>query len=414
MRLRPPLPLLVSLLAVATLLSPAPAEAGTNIRRALETASTEWLDGVYFNSGCLVVDEGAGVRDLYGKVGLIPLFRRDKHAFALDLTVRFDEFQSVRKEDWDEGSDYLRKILFYRVNTPDDVYSFALEPVDGMTFGSGAILRDWSNTIRYPLEDRKLAASAKWNSGYDDMAILFLDDVTDPNLFGARGFIQPHDNLVMGATAVTDRDIPTRFGRRDVTVYGIDLQVPFRSTSNIDFKAYGELGRMAGLGDGSHLGVEADLGDIVWRTEWRRFDADYMPNYFDHLYDMERSYKASNLFAVAPGGRYSGWFNECRVAVNRHVTARASYQKDDAPRRHPHLSLGLETTGVLTEGLALSFDYDRKNAYHSPTRASGPIWQAKAAYDVDGRTHVVYEFRHLLDAFGAPANSINLETRIRF
>ncbi len=408
------LPALILALA-ATFGLAAPAGAGTSVRRALETASTEWLDGAYFTSGCLVVDEGFGVRKLYGRAGLLPIFRRDKHALALDLTLRFDERQAVRREDWDDASDYVRKILFYRLNGPEDVYSFALEPVDGMTFGSGAILRDWSNTLRYPLEDRKLSATAKWNSGYDDMAILFLDDVSDPHLFGARGFIQPHDNLILGATAVTDRRIPTRFGDRDVTVAGIDVQVPFRSTSNIDFKAYGELGRMFDLGDGGHLGVEADLGDVVWRTEWRRFDTDYVPNYFDHLYDMERSFKATNLFAVAPdGGKHTGWFNECRVAVNRHVTARASYQKDEAPRRYPHLSLGLEANDVMTDGLALSFDFDRKNAYHSPTRESDAIWQCKAAYDVDGRTHVVYEFRHLLDARGEPANSVNLETRIRF
>lgn len=409
--------ILAALLLAALTLLPcaAPSAAGSSVKRAFETASMEWLEGAYFNSGALVVDEGFGVRKLYGKIGIIPLFKRDKHEFALDLTLRFDERNAVRKGDWDDASDWARKILFYRVNTPEDIYSFAVEPVDGMTFGGGSILRDWANSIRYPLEDRKLAAVAKWNSGYDDMAILFLDDVTDPRMFGARGFLQPHDNLILGATAVTDRSIPTRFGPRDVTVAGIDVQVPFRSRSNVDFKVYGELNRMADLGDGSHAGIEVDLGDVTWRTEYRRFADDYMPNYFDHLYDMERTWKATNLYSLPPGGaRRTGWFNEMRASVNRHVTARASYQKDDAPRRFPHLSLGLECRDVFTPNLTLSFDYDRKNAYHSPSRESGPIWQFKTAYSVDARTHLVYDFKHLLDERGNPANSIHLETRIRF
>lgn len=405
----------ILLAAILLLASVPPAAAGSSVRRAFETASMEWLEGAYFNSGCLVLDEGFGRRKLYGKIGLIPLFKREKHELALDLTVRFDERSALRKEDWNEGADWVKKILFYRFNTPEDIYSFSLEPIDGMTFGGGTILRDWANSIRYPLEDRKLAAVAKWNSGYDDMAIVFLDDVTDPRMLGARGFVQPHDNLILGATGVTDRSIPTRFGDRDVTMFGVDVQVPFRSRSNVDFKLYGEANRMASLGEGTHAGVEADLGDVVWRTEYRRFSNDYMPNYFDHLYDMERTWKATNLFSLPPlGEKRTGWYNELRASVNRHVTGRASYQKDDAPGRFPHLSLGIECRDVLTENLVLSFDYDRKNAYHSATRESGPVWQFKAAYSVDARTHLVYDFKHLFDERGAPANSIHLETRIRF
>jgi hypothetical protein len=406
--------LLVLVLLTLTLTFPLTTSASVLDFISGDTAGLKWITGTYLNCGTTVLQDKYGNRDFYGKVGIVPVFEKGDHELALDLTMYFDTEGRIRTENWDSASDYVRKILFYRYKTIEDLFSFRLEMVDNLTFGNGVILKDYANSIRYPLFDKKLGATFLWNSGYDDKAMVFIDDVSDPSLFGARGFIQPHDNFIVGATAVTDVNIPTVLGNKDVTALGLDISIPFETKTDINCKFYGEYVNLMNRGDGGHTGILTDFGGFSWKIEYRRFSNDYLPNYFDHLYEMERSFKAARLYKLSGGGRSSGWFNELKLKLNEEFSFRASYEKNYSDYEYPHLSLGINFNETMFNKFKFSFDYDRKNLYYSLTERKDAIYQFNATYDVNGYTHILYNFKHILDENGNPANSINMETRVKF
>ena len=156
-----------------------------------ENGGLKWISGAYFDFGASVLEDGNGDKNFYAKIGFFPVFKIGDHELALDLTTYFDANGDVRSEDWDSASDLIRKIQYYKYKTPEDFFSLSLGMVEKLNFGNGVIMRNYSNSIRYPLTDRKVGATFMWNSGYDDKAIFFIDDISDPSLYGLRGFIQP-------------------------------------------------------------------------------------------------------------------------------------------------------------------------------------------------------------------------------
>lgn len=407
--------LLVILLVFFLLIPTVNAGAGVFERLSLESRNVQWMKGTYMSSGASVLQNSDGSRAFYGRIGFVPMLVSGPNELALDLTLHFDAEGDIRGDEWDSARDLIHRIIFFRHNKPEDFFSFSLEPVDDLSFANGTVLRDYANSMRWPLLDRKLAANFVWNSGYDDKAIIFVDDVARPKMLGARGFIQPHDNVIVGATAVTDRDINTRLGMRDVTVGGVDVSFPFE-TKNTDIKCnvYGEYNTILDRGDGAHYGLDIDMGRLAWKVEHRRFRRDYLPAYFDHLYEMERNFKATSLYTLPSSGLALGWFNELRAQLTPAIRGRISYATSDAPRAEPHWSAGMEYQNPNFAALRLALDYDRKDLYYSGINADDALYQIRMSYDVDGRTHLLGHYKRILDDRGMPATSIHLETRIMF
>lgn len=376
----------------------------------------KWFPGLYLNLGANVLQNpDNGTRKMWSKLGAIPRFSYNNISFAYDLTFYFDENNNMRKTDWDSFDDYIRKIYYIYYGKPGDRLSARVEMIDDLTLGSGAIFRNYCGGLRYPLIDKKVGGVVTYESGFDDYIKLFVDDVASPGIYAASFEIMPHDHVQIGAQVVSDNKVNTGFRNENVTVGSLHVGIPLSSKYNSKFKIYEEIGKIKNFGIGMHTGVVAETPDFIFKTEFRSMSSNYIPNYFDTLYEMERHYKGRALARLRDNGeRVTGWFNEFKAKIEEAYTFRLSYEKDYSNFLKPHLSVGIDYTGMDYNKLKLSANYDRKNLYYSNSRVSDAIYGLKARYDISDSSSMCYELRHVLNESGKPVDSINIETQLKF
>lgn len=376
----------------------------------------KWFPGLYLNLGANVLENpDTGSRKMWSKIGAIPRFSYNDISFAYDLTFYFDENNNLRKTDWDSADDFIRKIYYVYYGKPGEGLSARVEMIDDLSLGSGAIFRNYCGSLRYPLLDKKLGAVATYDTGYEDYVKLFVDDIASPGIYAASFEIMPHDHVQVGAQIVSDNKVNTGLRNENVTIGSLHVGIPLSSRYNSKFKIYEEIAKIRNFGTGMHTGVVAEMTDFTFKTEFRVMGSNYVPNYFDTLYEMERHYKGRSLMRMRDNGeRYSGWFNEFKAKFNDAYTFRVSYEKDYSPFLRPHLSLGIDYTGLDYNKLKLSANYDRKNLYYSNSRVSDAIYGLKARYDISDSSSMCYELRHILNESGKAVDSINIETQLKF
>jgi hypothetical protein len=376
----------------------------------------KWFPGLYLNLGANVLQNpDNGTRKMWSKLGAIPRFSYNNISFAYDLTFYFDENNNMRKTDWDTFDDYIRKIYYIYYGKPGDRLSARVEMIDDLTLGSGAIFRNYCGSLRYPLIDKKVGGVVTYETGFDDYIKLFVDDVASPGIYAASFEIVPHDHVQIGAQVVSDNKVNTGFRNENVSVGSVHVGIPLSSKYNSKFKIYEEIGKIRNFGMGMHTGVVAETPDFIFKTEFRSMSSDYIPNYFDTLYEMERHYKGRALARLRDNGeRVTGWFNEFKAKIEEAYTFRLSYEKDYSNSLKPHLSVGVDYTGMDYNKLKLSANYDRKNLYYSNSRVSDAIYGLKARYDISDSSSMCYELRHVLNESGKPVDSINIETQLKF
>lgn len=397
---------------------PAPENKGGFFSKYLGNSESrlKWFPGLYLNLGANVLENpDTGARKMWSKLGAIPRFSYNNISFAYDLTFYFDENNNMRKTDWDSFDDYIRKIYYAYYGKPGDRLSARVEMIDDFTLGSGAIFRNYCGSLRYPLLDKKVGGVLTFDTGFDDYIKLFVDDIASPGIYAASFEIMPHDHVQVGAQLVSDNKVNTGFRNENVTVGSLHVGIPLSSKYNSKFKIYEEIGKIRNFGMGMHTGVVAETADFIFKTEFRSMSQDYIPNYFDTLYEMERHYKGRALIRLRDGDeRVTGWFNEFKAKIAEAYTFRLSYEKDYSAFLKPHLSIGIDYTGMEYNKLKLSANYDRKNLYYSNSRVSDAIYGLKARYDISDSSSMCYELRHVLNEYGKAVDSINIETQLKF
>jgi hypothetical protein len=376
----------------------------------------KWFPGLYLNLGANVLENpDTGYRKMWSKIGAIPRFSYNNISFSYDLTFYFDENNNLRKTDWDTFDDYIRKIYYVYYGKPGDRLSARVEMIDELTLGSGAIFKNYCGSLRYPLLDKKVGGVVTYNTGYDDHINFFVDDIASPGIYAASFEIMPHDHIQVGAQIVSDNKVNMGLRNENITVGSLHVGIPLSSKYNSKFKIYEEIAKIKNFGSGMHTGIIAETKEFTFKTEFRVMSSNYIPNYFDTLYEMERHYKGRSLVRLRDNGeRYSGWFNEFKAKIADAYTFRFSYTKDYSPFLKPHLSLGVDYTGMEYNKLKISANYDRKNLYYSNSRVSDAIYGLKARYDISDSSSMCYELRHVLNDYGRAVDSINIETQLKF
>ena len=376
----------------------------------------KWFPGLYLNIGANVLENPDNqTRKMWSKLGAIPRFSYNDLSFAFDLSFYFDENNNLRKDDWNSFDNYIRKIYYIYYGKPGDRLQARVEMIDDLTLGSGAIFRNYCGSLRYPLLDKKVGGVFTFESGFDDYAKVFVDDMASPGIYAASFEVTPHDHLQLGAQVVSDNKINMGIRNDNITVGSLHVGIPLSTRYNSKIKVYEEMAKIKDHGTGMHTGVLAEMADFIFKSEFRVFSSDYIPNYFDTLYEMERHYKGRALVRLRDNGeRNSGWFNELRARVSDAYTFRVSYEKDYAAYLRPHLSLGFDYTGMEYNKLKLSVNYDRKNLYYSSVKSNDAIYGLKARYDISDSSSMNYELRHVLNDYGKPVDSINIDTQLKF
>ncbi len=126
---------------------------------------------------------------IYNQVALRPELSFGKLGIGLDLVLYIDNEGSIRKDEWDEASDFIDKFLFIRWGEKKDPFWFKWGSLSSVTLGYGGLLSGYSNMMEFP-SIRRVGINTGLNIGQLG-AEVFMANIKDfsrgGTLIGLRG-----------------------------------------------------------------------------------------------------------------------------------------------------------------------------------------------------------------------------------
>jgi hypothetical protein len=168
--------------------------------------------------------------------------------------------------------------------------------LDSVTYGSGLLVRNYTTQAK---GGALLSNKQVGLKGYVDGALFGYDIVrldmmgTWSNLYVVRLTEKVMPRLILGQTYVTDSDGVTFIDENSVTqtyaaqsAYGIDAIVPLFKGAQL----YAEYAALTNYGSGFNtgLGMGYDLSSMIsfdFKAEWRSLQSNFIPGYFDNVYE---------------------------------------------------------------------------------------------------------------------------------
>jgi hypothetical protein len=304
-----------------------------------------------------------------GKIGFgiqVPLRLRVHDADPKDPSD-----STLREEDWDEWTDYLKVIRFFRFGHKGDFIYVVVGDLPGATIGHGTIVNRYYNNI--DLDHYRMGLVADLNTDYGGVETL-LNNGFVTNLFALRGYVRPWsfvdqesylNNLAVGFSVAADVSAPYTLADIDpeedynlppveveetTTVMGGDIEFRLLDTSFLTLTPYMDLnGIPASGGVGYHAGILSvfHIGgvsmDLQARVEYRYFTGDYIPTYFNSYYEIQK-------FA------YPYWDNQNQVEL-RDTKRRVLELLPDKSLNGYYAELVFNFLGLFTLGASYD-DYD--------------------------------------------------------
>lgn len=341
----------------------------------------------------LLCDGGADCETL-GEASLqVPL--------RLHITNREDE-GVVRRQDWLEVSDFFRLIRRIEYGTARSPVHLRAGEIGPVNFGHGTIVNGYYNVVttdHYRLGVAGHVDGERWGGE------LLVNDLTGPNLFGLRGRYRPADpsdvdnrwqRFTLGASAVLDVNAPRELAAADddrlvagpglhpvveqtgpTGVVGVDAEWRAIDGGSFALTPYADLNHHLAVGTGWHTGIiwDHDIADALRlssRLEYRLMAANYLPDYFDPVYEITRY-------------RHPALSGEDDAATAPKLTA--ATQVDPSLRHGGFAQLQTRIHDVLTLSAALS----------NGTDFTGSNLRLRASYDHGDRGQIgmfFYQFTH--------------------
>ncbi len=302
-------------------------------------------------------------------VHLNPEFAFSNMGIGLDLNLEFGSDGKLRTENFNEFTDYLSIIRYFRYGHKGDPVYFRIGALDYATLGHGSIMYAYNNSPTYDARKVGMEFDLDMNQfGFEAVYGNFLQ----AGVIGVRGYVRPMKftalgsipvigNLEVGATGVSDfnqdaavtksrYDIATKSyvpdNKGSVTAVGFDVGLPIVKNSYVNFELYYDFAKILNYGSGSSAGMILKLHglglvDVTAKLE-RRFNKDhYLPSYFNSMYEIERFRMDTTTGAVtskvqqleaAQSSLGNGWYGGLLVKLLGTFDIVGSYQRlDSAP-----------------------------------------------------------------------------------
>ncbi|MEM7677170.1 MAG: hypothetical protein AAF449_14300 [Myxococcota bacterium] len=235
----------------------------------------------------------------------------------------------IRKEDWDQPSDYLRLLRYIYIGKADKKGPFYVRfgELSGLSIGHGTIMHRYYNN--FDISRWRAGLNAAVNIGAFGAEVM-VGDIVDFHVAGARFTVRPlqlalgeglWDRFVVGASVIADRkapfalqtepdengnpvvqvndeDEPIVAEEQGVVVVGLDIGFELLTSDILSITPYMDFNRIttAQNGFGWHAGIlwnvrvpmliDTFIADL--RTEYRRVSGDYVAPYFNTVYEIER------------------------------------------------------------------------------------------------------------------------------
>ena len=253
----------------------------------------------------------------------------------------FQHAGRLREGDYDEARDYVKFLRYLTYGKKEDPLFLSVGQLHIATLGHGQIARRYAANVDVNQSRVGIELDAYGDFGGFEF---FLANVTRGNVFGFLGFVKPLSffredplsrSLSVGFTWATDQKAPWRLMRADpvgdapvgsvlteasnplnppraetrsLNLFGFDAEIKVFRTTSTDLKTYLDLSFIDGAGNGVTAGV---LGRFNFRTpsliqlvrarfELRTYSSNYVPSYFDSLYEFQKFQFAPDLEATGP------------------------------------------------------------------------------------------------------------------
>ena len=375
---------------------------------------------------------GCGVR--------IPLRLR-----RVDTDPQDAEYGSVlRRQDWDEWTDYLKVIRYFRYGHKGDTLHLVAGELWGAGLGHGTILGNYYNNI--DLDHFKVGLQLDIDTDYGGVETM-MNNIFQPTLFGGRAYVRPWsfvdpdsyiNNLAVGFTTVSDVTAPytvasqsTDGGYPDVTdekattIIGGDIEFRVLDLSWLTLTPYMDINGIVGAGVGYHAGILSVFHvpvislDLTARIEYRYMTSDYIPVYFDSYYEIQKfayPYKdaSTGTEQQAPkravlerlgDGKLNGYWAELVFKFAGLFVLGASYDDYDGPyNSNLRIYLDVPALDVVQfgayyyrhnyEGAADAFKFDEKS-----------LFLVEARYQFTSFLYLVAQYWRIWQLDNEPASS---------
>lgn len=291
---------------------------------------------------------------VWNKLLLSPIFRVGKFGIGLYLVSYWDgknniydttkwynsyEYNFGFGNDTFSITDFLddlsKKVLFISYGAKREPVFIRFGSIPDMTLGHGFLMDRYSNMLGFPAI-RKIGLQFDMDFGYFGFESA-IADVSRSRLFGGRLFLRPLygkfliGNIAIGISGVADLEPITLSNQTfegNPTVFGIGSDIDFPVVdigifslvifvdiakmgiyiNNLDENPYFRpifvsKGYNQGFnllnGEGFSAGVNGSvIGLIPYRIEYRRITGQFIPSYFDTMYDAQKDVKLLTLIAT--------------------------------------------------------------------------------------------------------------------
>lgn len=286
---------------------------------------------------------------------------------GLDLNLEFSPSGQIRTENFNEISDYLSIIRYFRYGQKGDPVYFRLGALDYATLGHGSIMYLYNNSPTYDARRLGVEFDLDMNQfGFEFVYGSFLQSgvvglraYTRPLKFTSLGSVPVLGNLEVGATFVNDFNSNAKVlagvydplldqftateSENTVAEFGFDLGLPIINNDIVKLDLYYDFAQIVNYGNGTSAGIIFGLnglGLVNVRTKFeRRFNNDnYIPAYFGALYELERFSLDKSTGTVsskiqqlknAQVSLGNGWYGELLVTLLGTFDILGSYQRLD-------------------------------------------------------------------------------------
>ncbi|MEM6830999.1 MAG: hypothetical protein AAF551_10840 [Bacteroidota bacterium] len=275
---------------------------------------------------------------------LSPEFSIGKVGVGLNVPILYGlESQKVRTEIFQDGVGAARLIRYIRYGQQkvDPVY-IKVGEIDGLMLGYGGLINNYTNTISF--EKRKVGLHTDFNyEGVVGIEAMYSDfDPASQNLLAIRPYVRPLSKtpipvartLEFGATFVSDKDqtdIPLTdsttskyiFTAEGINAFGLDMGITVFRSPFVQIDLFANYSRLNVLSDtlrsvaaflgetnlqkgsGSSFGANfrmhfiADIFSTDVRIERLSYTENYLPQFFDATYELEKDARIFNVVSAA-------------------------------------------------------------------------------------------------------------------
>jgi len=311
--------------------------------------------------------------ETYYLVSIAPEVAFGQLGVGLDLNLRFNTQGKLRMGDYVKFEDYLRIIRYVRWAQKGDPFYIRVGQLDYSMLGHGSIIYNYRNSASYDM--RRTGIELDFNLEKFGFESIY-SDLTGRGLLGLRGYIKPLkftglakipviSNFEAGVSYARDlnqyADYTDIDSSRGLSIYGFDFSLPILSYSFLKSALYYDFAQISHYGHGSTVGINMSFSgmgivNIRGKYEYRINGANYLPAYFNALYEhdrfnsLTRHSKSDTLWLVTAN---RGYFGELLVSLFNTLYIIADYQAPSDVRNqgiiHAELQLP-EFTGVVVRG----------------------------------------------------------------